>query len=316
MEPADDVAEAEELRTSLESAWETGVEALPRVGIAVGVLVAFIVTGRLLRPLVRRALRRRRTPSFANVFARLAQSGMTLLGVLLAITVVFPSVRPVDVLAGAGLLTVAAGFAFQDVLSNLLAGLVLLFRQPFVGGDQIHVEEVSGTVQEINIRETVIRSFDGRKLVVPNSKVYAAVISVQTGYAAIRTTFTVGVAYESDLELARRTALTALAAVPGVLDQPAPEAQYSQLGTSTVDLDVRYWTTPLQHHLLDVRDRAIEAVKRGMDEAGIEMPVELLALQATSSFEAALRGRPVTPGGSVARAEEHVEVVGGAGSDS
>lgn len=294
--------ETEELTESATSAWTTFVESLPRVGIALLVLVGFVLAGRAIRPVVRWWLLRHRTKSFATVFARVTQGMMTVLGVLLAITVVFPSVQPVDVLAGAGLLTVAAGFAFQDVLSNLLAGILLLFRQPFVGGDQIEVDDVAGTVQEINIRETVIRTFDGRRVLLPNSKVYAAVIAVQTGYDAIRTSFVVGLAYEADLGEARRTALDAVSGVEGVLDDPAPDALLTTLGVSTVDLEVRFWTVPQQIELLRVRDRAIEAVKVAMDEAGIEMPTEIVALQATASFEAALQGRGVTPGGAVARA--------------
>ena len=301
------VDEAERVADSARSIWETVVAALPRVGTALVVVAVLIVVGRGLRPVVHWWLSRRRTPSFARVFARLAQAMTTILGVLLGITVVFPSVQPVDVLAGAGLLTVAAGFAFQDVLSNLLAGILLLFRQPFIGGDQISVAGFAGTVQEINIRETIIRTYDGRKVVIPNSTVYSAPVEVQTGFAAIRSTLVVGVAYEADLATARATALEAITAVDGVLTSPAPEALYTELGASTVNMEVRYWSTPVELERLRVGDRAVEAVKAAMDAAGIELPVEILALQATTSFEAALRGAPVSPGGAVVRGADERE---------
>ena len=187
-------SDVDELQESATGAWTTFLESLPRVGIAVGVLVGFMVTGRLLRPLVRRRLVRHRTPSFARVFAKLTSSAMTLAGVLLGLTIVFPSVRPVDVLSGAGVLTIAAGFAFQDILQNLLAGILLLFRQPFRGGDQIKVGDVTGTVEEINIRETVIITFDGRRILIPNAKVYTDVIHVQTAHEVIRSNFVVVIA--------------------------------------------------------------------------------------------------------------------------
>lgn len=294
------IDEAEEVRETAASAWETLVEALPRIGIALAVLAGFVVAGRLVRPAVLWWLRRRRTPSFARVFARLAQAAMTIVGALLAITVVFPSVQPVDVLAGAGLLTVAAGFAFQDILSNLLAGILLLFRQPFMGGDQIDVDGHQGTVQEINIRETVIKTFDGRKVVIPNSTVYSSAIVVQTGYQHVRSAFAVGIAYESDLARARRVAVEALAPIAGIDDDPPPEALYTELAASTVNLEVRFWSAPHQLELVRAVDKAVEAVKLAFDEAGIEMPVDIVALQATSSFRAALEGDAVTPGGSVA----------------
>ena len=298
-----DVSDVEELQDTATGAWTTFLESLPRVGIAIGVLVGFVVTGRLLRPLVRRRLVRHRTPSFARVFAKLTSSAMTVAGVLLALTIVFPSVRPVDVLTGAGVLTIAAGFAFQDILQNLLAGILLLFRQPFRGGDQIKVGDVTGTVEEINIRETVISTFDGRRILIPNAKVYTDVIHVQTAHETIRSHFLVGIAYEADMAAARRIALDAVARVEGVVSEPPPEALYVELESSTVNLDIRFWSDAHQLEMRRTLDRAIEAVKTAFDGNGIEMPSQVIALQATSSLAAALRGGEVTPGGAVANGQ-------------
>ena len=294
-------SEVDELQESATGAWETFTESLPRIGIALGVLAAFMIIGRLLRPLVRRRLVRHRTPSFARVFAKLTSAAMTVVGVLLAVTIVFPSVRPVDVLSGAGVLTIAAGFAFQDILQNMLAGVLLLFRQPFRGGDQINVGEVTGTVEEINIRETVITTFDGRRILIPNAKVYTDVIHVQTARETIRSNFVVGIAYESDMATARRIATDAVSSVPGVVRDPAPEALYVELESSTVNLDVRFWCDAHQLELRRTLSRAIEAVKTAFDVHGIEMPSQVIALQATTSLATALRGGEVTPGGSVAK---------------
>ncbi|MFP5319834.1 MAG: mechanosensitive ion channel family protein [Acidimicrobiia bacterium] len=224
---------------------------------------------------------------------------MTVAGLLLAVTIVFPSVRPVDVLTGAGVLTIAAGFAFQDILQNMLAGVLLLFRQPFRGGDQITVGEATGTVEEINIRETVITTYDGRRILVPNAKVYTDVIHVQTAHPTTRSSFRVGIAYEADMALARRIAVEAVVRVPGVASEPPPEALFVKLDSSTVDLDVWFWSSPHQLEMRRTLDRAIEAVKTAFDEHSIEMPSQVVALQATSSLAVALRGGEVTPGGGV-----------------
>ncbi len=282
--------DVEELTESAVGAWETVVAALPRVGIACAVLVAFVVVGRLARPLVRTRLSKVRTPSFARVFAKLTSSAMTLIGTLLAITIVFPSVRPVDVLTGAGVLTIAAGFAFQDILQNLLAGILLLFRQPFRGGDQVQVGEVIGTVEEINIRETVVTTFDGRRVLVPNAKVYTDVISVQTARGCIRADFVVGIAYETDMTVAREVALAAVSEVEGVLAEPAPEVIYVGLGRSTLKLEVLLWCDARQLEMRRTMNRAIEAVKVAFDREGIEMPPEVVALRVKPGFAAAIRG--------------------------
>ena len=284
-------SDVEELQESATGAWDTLVGALPRVGIAVGVLAAFVVTGRLLRPLVRRRLVRRHTASFARVFAKLTSSAMSVSGVLLAVTIVFPSVRPVDVLTGAGVLTIAAGFAFQDILQNMLAGILLLFRQPFRGGDQIRAGEVMGTVEEINIRETVITTFDGRRVLIPNAKVYTDVIHVQTAHPRIRAGFVVGIAYEADMAAARTIAADAVAGVDGVAADPAPEAIYVELADSTADLAVQFWCDSHQLEMRRTVGRAIEAVKSAFDAHGIEMTSTLLALRLLRQEEVSLRGR-------------------------
>lgn len=289
-----------EVPDSAKGVWDGFIASLPRIGIAIAVLAGFVIVGRLLRPLVRVHLTRNRTPSFTRVFTRLTSTAATLLGVILAVTIVFPSVRPVDILSGAGVLTIAAGFAFQDILQNLLAGLLLLFREPFRGGDQIRIDDLTGTVEEVNIRETVVTTFDGRRILIPNAKVYTGVIEVQTAHERIRSSFVVGVAYETDLGAARQIAVEALCGVEGVLVEPAPEAVYLALDNSTVDLDVRFWCDPRQLEMRRTLGRAIEAVKAAFDAHGVEMPCQVVALQGTSSFAAALRGGAVTPGGGLA----------------
>ena len=221
--------------------------------------------------------------------------------VIVAIVVVFPSVKPVDMLAGLGFFSVAAGFAFQDILENLLSGLLLILRQPFRSGDQIVVGEIAGTVQAITIRETRLKTFDGQLVLIPNRDVYKAVITVSTHFTSRRVAFVVGVAYENDAAEACRIIQAALAADQGRDDVgPAPEAVITQLGVSTVDIEARFWCGPRQHDVVHATDAAIRAVKRALDEAGIEMPADIIALQATPSLRAAISGEAeVTPGGGV-----------------
>ena len=279
---------------------DTLVRALPRVAFAVALLLLAWLLARLLRMALRRVLRGHRSPSFVNVMATLAGWVIVTLGVLAAVTVVFPSVRPVDLLGGLGFFSIAVGFAFQDILENTLSGVLMLFRQPFRSGDQIEVQGQSGTVQAISIRETRIRTFDGQLVLIPNRDVYKSVIRVQTHYEHRRQAFTVGIAYENDAREASRVVVAALAGVPGVLADPAPEALVRTLGVSTVDVEARFWTVPQQHEGLLALDAAIVAVKAALEAAGIEMPADIVALQATPSFRAALQGdADVTPGGSV-----------------
>ncbi len=222
------VESTEEVKDSASSIWETTLDALPRVGIAVAVVAVAWLAGRLTRAGLARALRRRHTPSFATVMAKLGGWVVTGTGVFLALAVTFPSVKPVDLLAGLGFFSVAIGFAFQDILENLLAGILLLFRQPFVAGDQICVKEHEGTVERITIRETVLVTFDGELTLIPNADVYKNAVRIQTARPHRRSNFVVGVGYDTDLDRARVAAVDTLGAVEGIAGRPRPRPSWSR----------------------------------------------------------------------------------------
>lgn len=260
------------------------VDALPRVGIAVAVVVGFWAFSRLARHLLARRFEHTRPPSFAHVVPRLAGWGVLAVGIVVGVTVAFPGVDPVDVIAGLGIVSVAAGFAFQDILSNLLSGLLLIMRQPFVAGDQIEVNEIQGTVEGITIRETAINTFDGRRVLVPNKDVYQNAISIQTAHDAVRTSVIVGCSYDDDLALAARTALEAMEATEGVLGEPAPEAFFIEFGESTINLDLRFWSRPRQLDIRGTQHNVVIELKSAFDEAGLDIPWPIRTLDAASSL--------------------------------
>lgn len=291
---------AEDVVDAVSTFVDDAVAMVPRLAAAIVIVVLGYGLSRLLRLVLHRWFRRDRTASFARVMSKLG--GWILLGVVVlgATAVAFPSVKPVDLLAGLGFFSVAVGFAFQDILENTLSGVLLLFRQPFESGDQIEVQDRAGTVEAITIRETRMRTFDGQLVVIPNRDVYKSVIRVQTHYEHRRLAFEVGIAYENDAVEACEVIVGALRSVEAVADDPGAEAIVARLGVSTVDIEARFWTAPAQHDARLALDSAIKSVKRALDDAQIEMPADIVALQATPSFRAALQGdADVTPGGGV-----------------
>jgi small conductance mechanosensitive channel len=290
----------EEISESAQSLWEQTLDAAPRVGVAVAIIFVGWVLARGLRWLLHRRFTKTQTASFANVMSRIASWIFVFVVVLVAIAVTFPSVKPVDLLAGLGFFSVAVGFAFQDILENTLSGILLLFRQPFRSGDQITVMERAGTVQGITIRETKIITYDGELVVIPNRDVYKNVINVHTHNPEHRLEFVVGIAYENDPTEAIEVIQEALGRVEHVRSDPPPLAIVRELGVSTVDITVFFWTDSHRLHSLTTMDAAIREVKRALDRAEIEMPAEIIALQATPSLRAAITGETeVTPGGGV-----------------
>ncbi len=295
-----DLRAADQVSDSAADLLDSLLRALPRVAVALAVLVLAWLLARGLRWALQRWLSRHQTPSFTTVMSKIAGWVVLTVGFLAGVTIVFPSVKPVDLLAGLGFFSLAIGFAFQDILENTLSGVLMLFRQPFAAGDQIEVQGHTGTVQAITIRETRLKTFDGQLILIPNRDVYKSAIRVQTHFEQRRVSFVVGIAYENDPAEAADVIVAALREVAGVATDPAPEALVDNLGTSTIDLSARFWCDARQHESLLVAHHAIDTVKKALDEAGIEMPADIVALQATPSFRAAVQGdADVTPGGSV-----------------
>ncbi|MDX1658482.1 MAG: mechanosensitive ion channel [Nitriliruptorales bacterium] len=286
-----DVDPVDQVQGSVEGMLEGFVSALPGIGIALAILVLFWFIGRIAQRVAEPRLAKARTKSFGKVFSTLLFAGVMTIGLVIALPVAVPSLDFAGMLAGLGIVGVAAGFAFQDILSNLLAGVLLIFRQPFEAGDQIEVDGVAGTVQFITIRETQIKTFGGRLIYVPNKDVYENAIEVQTADPYVRTDLLVGVDYDTDLPRAREVAVEALKGADGVVNEPAAEAFYTEFGASSINLDLRYWTGSTQHEIRRVQGNVVEAIKAAFDDAGIDIPFDIVTLDTRESFEAVMQRR-------------------------
>ncbi len=268
---------------------EAFLEAVPRIGIAIVVLVATYLLARGARTLLRSRLLEDRSESFARVFSKLGFALVLIAGTLIAITVAFPSIKPGDLLAGLGVFSIAIGFAFQDILSNLLAGVLILIRQPFEIGDQIEVNGQQGSVEDITIRETQLKTFGGEKIVIPNAEVYQSVIRVQTAYGPKRTVLAIGLDDHEDQDNATDVVLSAVTSVDGVKSEPAPQVYFTGFGESTTDCEVRYWTDPEQAEVRRVQDQVVRAVSRALKEAAIDMPSPIREMDARPGMKEALK---------------------------
>jgi small conductance mechanosensitive channel len=283
-----DVDPVQQLTESVERALALFFAALPGILLAIVIIALFVVIAHVVRTRLEPRLTSLRTPSFGRVFATLAYVAIVVFGLAVALPIAFPAVSVATMLAGLGVLGIAAGFAFQDILSNLLAGILLILRQPFVGGDQIEVDGLRGTVEAITIRDTRLRTYGGRLVFIPNIDVYSNAIEVQTDREVVRSDVACGVAYGSDLARARSLALETLGRVDGVVDDPAPQVLYTEFGASAIEMDLRYWTSSQQAQIRAVQDRVVEAVHDAFEEAGIDIPFDIVTLDADDSFAEAV----------------------------
>lgn len=177
------------------------------------------------------------------------------------------------ILGGLGIAGVAVGFAAQDLLSNLLAGVTLLLDRPFTIGDWIRVNDWEGQVQRLTLRTTRLRTRDNELISVPNNKVAGNDVVNLTAGGPLRVRSSLGVSYTADLDAAREALARVLGEEPKVLEDPPPRVAVMALGDSSVNLDLIYWIAPESiARRPAIQQRVMEASKRALDAAGVEIP--------------------------------------------
>lgn len=250
-------------------------------GLGLTVLLVGLLLGQGGRLLVTQWLRwRGRSESSATVFARLVSWLVGLLAVGAALAITFPSIRPVNLLGGLGVISIAAGIAFQTVLGNMFAGIVILTRDRFRVGDQISVLEHRGTVVDMGLTSTSVRTFDGRLVLVPNGTLHSEIVTVQTGFEQVRSSVLVDLADDGDLRRAAEVAVRAMRALPQVLDDPAPEAFLTSVGTATVQMELRFWSGARQLETKEATHAVVVAVIGAFGEHGVQAGSDVVTVDA------------------------------------
>lgn len=260
---------------ALQTMFDHFLARLPYLAVAVLVFVLVCLVAKAVRRLVRRvSARRRRHRNLGLALGRLAQFAIVIMGLLIALVIALPGFTPGRLIELLGLSSVAIGFAFRDVLQNFLAGILILVTEPFRIGDQIVFGSYEGTVEDIQTRATIIKTYDSRRVVIPNAELFTNSVTVNTAYAARRLQYDVGIGYGDDIETAKQLMLEAVSGVAGVLHDPAPDVLVVALAESSVIIRVRWWIAPpTRSDALDTQDRVIAAIKQKLYvEHGIDLP--------------------------------------------
>ncbi|KOX41491.1 mechanosensitive ion channel protein MscS [Streptomyces purpurogeneiscleroticus] len=258
----------------LEELGRSAVALLPGLAIALVLFGIGLLVAKGVRAAVRRAAELRdASPGSASVLGRIAGGVTVLVSFLVAASVAFPSVSAADLFNLLGIGGVAIGFAFRDVLQNLLAGILILLTRPFVIGDQIRAGSHEGTVEDVWVRATVLRTYDNQRVLIPNATLFVDKITVITAHDKRRLAFPLTIGNGDDICQARLVIVEALRGTEGVLADPPPEALVTGLGAAGVDMTARLWIDPPRRRdAVDALDHAISNVKDALTAAGIDLP--------------------------------------------
>ena len=252
---------------------EGAIALLPNIVIGVIVLVIFLLLGKFIRSFIRNRTKDKETRNIGLVLGRLSQGVLVILGFLVAAIIIFPSFKPADLLASLGIGGVAIGFAFKDILQNFLAGILILLTEPFQIDDQIIFGDYEGTVERIETRATSIRTYDGRRVVIPNAELFTNSVTVNTAYDRRRLQYDIGIGYGDDIQKAKEIILNVLAEHGEVLDNPNPEAIVVDLAGSSVNIRARWWVDPPRKaDVIASYDWVLENICTRILAAGIDLP--------------------------------------------
>lgn len=217
------------------------------------------------------------------LIGRLGYGGVWVIGSVIALGIL--GIDFAALLGALGLTSIAIGFSLRDILSNYFSGVILLAARPFRINDQVVIGDYEGTITQIRLRATTLQTYDGRMVYIPNQKVFAASIINNTASLKRRSSVLVGIDYGENISRARAVILEALGAIAQIEPSPVPEVLVTELGTSTVSLEIRFWVDSRRLNFLHTTSLAAQAIKEALEKAGIDMPTDIYTLMFRNSPE-------------------------------
>ncbi len=247
----------------------------PLVLLALVLLVASWLVASTSSRVFRAAMRRRWTNGLLRTMVGNAIGVLVfILGLYFVLRISGLTRLAVTVLGGTGLFGLVVGFAFRDIAENFLASLLMSIQRPFLTGDLIEVVGIRGYVQQVNSRSTILMTFDGNHVQIPNATVYKEKITNFWANPQMRCSFPVGIGYDDAVSKAQEVGVRVLRGHPAVLDEPEPAVLVESLGAATVNLRFWFWINVRTHSEIKVRSALLRLSKRAFQEAGISMPDE------------------------------------------
>ncbi|WP_020403560.1 mechanosensitive ion channel family protein [Gracilimonas tropica] len=242
----------------------------------------------LLSSFVKRMLNNRILPKFVRdsglryTLSRMSQYLVVVIGVFISFQ--FLGINMTGLAVIFGFLSVGIGFGLQNITSNFISGLIVLFERPISVGDRVSVNNVEGDIQEINIRSTKVRTLDNISIIVPNSEfVSKDVINFSHGDPTYRLSVNVGVSYSSDLDKVLKALNEVAEESDDVMDNPKHDVQLRNFGDSAWDMKLFVWIPDVKKRY-DVLNKLNQSIVRKFAEYDIEIPFPQRDLHVRSGF--------------------------------
>jgi small conductance mechanosensitive channel len=256
---------------------DTFIGHIPNMAVAIIVFILFFLFARLTKRWVERLFdQSSKNDVIKNLFTGLVYYCVLGLGVFIILEVLNLKTAVTSLLAGVGIVGIALGFAFQDIAANFLSGIILAYRKPFDILDIVQMGEYTGIVAQINIRDTVIKTFQGQEVVIPNRSVIQNPIINYTVLGERRIDLTFRASFQEDLSLIKKLTLQALQPIEQIIRKEEVNFAYTEFGHSFIHFEIRFWVK-YQHEndFINTRTKAIMEIKNTLDDNNISIPFEI-----------------------------------------
>ncbi|REG83555.1 mechanosensitive ion channel family protein [Algoriphagus antarcticus] len=252
-------------------------------GIALGTLLLFIFLSRKSKIFLEKRLTRKMDDDLlANFLAGIFASLVVIMGIMIVLRIIGLTGIVSGMLAGAGISAFIIGFALKDIGENFLAGILLAFKRPFKIGDIIDIGGIRGQVLSLNLRDTQIKTLDGKDVFLPNSLLIKNPLVNFTIDGYLRYDFMVGLDYGSDYLGAMGVIDSALRGIPGILEEKKKvTVRVNELAESTLNIEINFWVDTLDNTIgdLDIKSTAILSVLTALEKAGFNLPAKIIELK-------------------------------------
>ncbi len=274
----------EDIKNNITSYYDDLVAVAPKLVLGVVLFLVLVFIGAQLSKLTQNRLKSRMDdPLLAKFIASVVKGVVGLLALLVFLKTVGLGAAAAGLLGTAGVGAFVIGFAFKDIGEHFLAGIIMAFNRPFRVGDVVELDGVKGKVVTLNLRNTHIKSFDGKDIYIPNGNIIKNPLVNYTIDGFMRYSLVVGLDYGSDIDKAAEIMLNTTREIDGVLliDGRSPSVSVESLGTSTVNLEILYWldTFDTSFPAVKVKTRLAKDVLDALENAGFYMPSDILEIK-------------------------------------
>ncbi len=256
------------------------IRILPNLVLAILILTIGFFIAKWLRKVAEKVISRfSKSITINSLFASFVY--LTVVGVVIftALSILKLDKAVTSILAGAGIVGLALAFAFQDIAANFISGIFISFRSPLKVGDIVSIKDYMGKVEEVNLRDTVIRTFQGKMVIIPNKDVFQNPIENYSILGKRRLDLSVGVSYNDDLEKAAEIAVDAVKNIEGLCKQDDVTLFYTEFGDSSINFTIRMWCDSTeQMQYFKIGHQAIINIKKAFDANAISIPFPIRTL--------------------------------------